>query len=184
MWGGGRRHAAQQQSTAATVHSGAITNYPSGWITIVDVVTLPDRNQLNTTTVQRRHLRHIEAVAALIFSKAIVSFSLVLEAKVWIGKNKNNNKSFSRQPVSFCGKSCNFFSIRIELVNSLFFFFPLLFDLLNMLWILFLVTWLQTVCYVDSLQMNYNAKNVWKIIDELKNSACDSYCARLCLEIS
>ena len=109
MWGGGRRHAAQQQSTAATVHSGAITIFPSGWITIVDVVTLPDRNQLNTITVQRRHLRHIEAVAALIFSKAIVSFSLVLEAKVWIGKNKNNNKSFSRQPVSFCGKSCNFF---------------------------------------------------------------------------
>ena len=168
MWGGGRRHAAQQQSTAATVHSGAITIFPSGWITIVDVVTLSDRNQLNTITVQRRHLRHIEAVAALIFSKAIVSFSLVLEAKVWIGKNKNNNKSFSRQPVSFCGKSCNFFSIRIELVNSLFFFFPLLFDLLNMLWILFLVTWLQTVCYVDSLQMNCNAKNVRKIIDELK----------------
>ena len=123
MWGGGRRHAAQQQSTAATVHSDAIAIFPSSWITIVAVVTLPDRNQLNTTTVQRRHLRHIEAVAALIFSKAIVSFSLVLEAKVWIGKNKNNNKSFSRQPVSFCGKSCNFFSIRIELVNSLFFFF-------------------------------------------------------------
>ena len=174
-----------QQSTAATVHSGAITNYPSGWIIIVDVVTLPDRNQLNTTTVQRRHLRHIEAVAALIFSKAIVSFSLVLEAKVWIGKNMNNNKSFSRQPVSFCGKSCNFFFLLGLNWWILFsFFFPLLFDLLNMLWILFLVTWLQTICYVDSLQMNYNAKNVRKIIGELKNSACDSYCARLCLEIS
>ena len=184
MWDGGRGHAAQQQSTAATVHSGAITSFPSGWITIVEVVTLPDRNQLNTITVQRRHLRHIEAVAALIFSKAIVSFSLVLEAKVWIGKNKNNNKSFSRQPVSFCGKSCNFFSIRIELVNSLFFFFLYCLTFWTCYGFYFWSLGYKQYAMLIHCKWTTMQKKVTEIIDHLKNSACDSYCARLCLEIS
>ena len=59
------------------------------------------------------------AVAALTFSKAIVSFSLLLLTFETAEKNKNNNKGLSRTGVFFSrfGKSCN-----VSIIHELVFF--------------------------------------------------------------